>query len=103
LIAFNLNAVGNRRFFPLAATGHPRNEPVTEITCVSLMGCSPAALLMCQSPLQISRDPISRSARGNRLTNGFPAIDSYRLNRSQKWKRGPKVWSSDTLKWAARA
>ena len=31
LIAFNLNAVGNRRFFPLAATGHPRNEPVTEI------------------------------------------------------------------------
>jgi hypothetical protein len=32
LIAFSLYAVGNRRFFPIAATGHPRNEPVTEIT-----------------------------------------------------------------------
>jgi len=38
LIAFNLNAVGNRRFFPLAATGHPRNEPVTEIIVSHLWG-----------------------------------------------------------------
>jgi hypothetical protein len=38
LVAFNLNAVGNRRFFPLAATGHPRNEPVTEITVSHLWG-----------------------------------------------------------------
>jgi hypothetical protein len=50
-----------------------------------------AGLLLCEPPSQISRDPI-----------GFPAIDSYRLNGSQEWKRGPrhhhKTSSSDTLK-----
>jgi len=31
LIVFNLYPVGNRRVFPLAARGHPQNEPVTAI------------------------------------------------------------------------
>src|SRR5690348_2851935 len=38
LIAFNLYAVGNRRFFTFAATGHPQNEPVTAIIVSHLWG-----------------------------------------------------------------
>jgi hypothetical protein len=46
--------------------------------------------LLCQPPLQVSHDPpISRPARGSRLTRVFPAIDPYQPNRSQKWRHDP--------------
>jgi hypothetical protein len=83
-------ACNARLQYEAAAVAHNPAQP-PDIQFLASVTAAGAALLMCQSPLQISRDPISRSARGNRLTNGFPAIDSYRLNRSQKWKRGPKV------------
>ena len=50
LIAFNLNAVGNRQFFPLAATGHPRNEPVTEIIVSHLWGAVQCTQLASDDP-----------------------------------------------------
>lgn len=43
-----------------------------------------AGLLLCQPPSQVYRDPFSRSARGNRLTNGFRTTDPFRAGGDPK-------------------
>jgi hypothetical protein len=63
-----------------AVANNPAQPP--DIQFLASITAAGAALLICQPPLQVSRDPTSRSA-WQPTNNGFPAIDSYRPNRSQ--------------------
>ncbi|MEH2499724.1 hypothetical protein V1294_006203 [Bradyrhizobium sp. AZCC 1678] len=58
-----------------AIARNPAQRP--DIQFLASITAAGAGLLLCQPSSQVSRD----------LT-GFPAIDSYRLNGSQEWKRG---------------
>ena len=80
-----------------AVARDPAQRP--DIQFLASITAAGAGLLLCQPPLQVFRDPpINRPARGSRLTNAFPAIDSYQPYQPQKWRRDPRYNASDTLK-----
>jgi hypothetical protein len=71
-----------------AIARNPAQPP--DIQFLASFTAAGAGLLLCQPPSQVYRDPVSRSARDDRLTNGFSTTDRYRVSRSHERKRGPR-------------